>query len=236
MELPGELIRGKLLARRKRFLADVRLADGSEVIAHCPNPGSMRGNAEPGSSVLLRDYGPEFGESGRKLRYRWLFVKSGILETCIDTGMSNGVVGEALSNGALKEFQEYSDVIPEFTVGDSRLDFCLQGEGLSPCFLEVKSVSMVDGDAAVFPDSVTKRGQKHLRELMELKAQGYRAVMFFLVQRAGLNVMRPADAIDPEYGKLLRLAVDNGVEVLVYDIEFKENQVKLGVLMELDLN
>ncbi len=237
MELPKPIVKGKLLGRRKRFFADVELANG-EVVAHCPNPGSMRGNAEPGSRVWLWDMGADHLEHGRKLRYRWLLVESRGVKVCIDTNFTNPFVQKLLEQKQIPELSEYFEILTEFTIGDSRFDFLLMGqEKSSPCVVEVKSVSMFEGGVGYFPDSVTIRGQKHLVELAELARQGIRSVLFFVVQRSGLKEMRPADHIDVVYGEYLRDAMDHGVEVLVYETSLEsEGSVELGKKLELNLS
>lgn len=235
MEFPKPIVQGVLKERRKRFFADVITDSGEEIIAHCPNPGSMRGNAVPGSKVWLWDTGADHLERGRKLRYRWLLVESSGAKVCVDTNFTNPFVQELLLEERFPEFKGYAHVIPEFTVDESRFDFLLTpNEGQSPCVIEVKSVSMFEEKIGYFPDSVTKRGQKHLIELMELAQQGIRAVMLFVVQREGLEKMRPADQIDRVYGEYLREAIEQGVETIVYDIKFTTDGVRLGKRLELD--
>lgn len=237
MELPKPIVEGKLLGRRKRFFADVELPSG-EVVAHCPNPGSMRGNAEPGSKVWLWDTGADHLERGRKLRYRWLLVESRGAKVCVDTNFTNPFVQKLLETNQIPELSGYEEIIPEFTVDESRFDFLLLDAGkAAPCVVEVKSVSMFESNIGYFPDSVTLRGQKHLIELAELACQGIRTVMFFVVQRSGLQEMRPADEIDAAYGAYLRDAIEHGVEVLVYDISLGTNGiVNLGKKLELVTN
>lgn len=226
MLLPNELIQAELVRREKRFLGYVRLPDGSEAVAHCPNPGSMRGNAEPGSRVWLRDYGAAHEREGRKLRYRWMVTETKAGPVCVDTSLGNVIVGEALRAGLIPELTGYASIRAEVTSGDSRFDFALDGKGAT-AFVEVKSVSMAEPPLALFPDSPTERGRKHLRGLAEVKAQGGRAVIFFLVMRSDCTKFAPAAAIDPEYAKLLAEAAGSGVEVLVYDVEIRNERIEL---------
>ncbi|NUM88556.1 MAG: DNA/RNA nuclease SfsA [Bdellovibrionales bacterium] len=220
------LVEGRLLRREKRFFAYCEIPGTGEVLAHCPNPGSMRGNREPGSRVWLHDYGPGHAAQGRKLRYKWIFVESGGVKVCVDTSLANGIVADALGKRLIPELAGWSEVKPEARRGESRFDFLLTES--DECWVEVKSVSMGEGQHGAFPDSVTERGQKHLRHLMEIRREGKRAVMLFLLMREGGIDVRPADEIDPGYGVLLREAVKAGVEVLVYGTRFDARGISLG--------
>jgi sugar fermentation stimulation protein A len=213
MLLPRPLYPGSLVRRYQRFLADVELADGSIVTAHCPNSGSMKGCSLPGSPVLLS----LSGKPGRKLKYTWELVMAEGNWVGINTCLPNRLVREGIERAVINELQGYTSIRPEVRYGGekSRIDLLLSGPaGL--CYVEVKNVTLVEGSLALFPDAVTTRGQKHLRELMEVVRQGHRGVIFFVVQRADGEAVAPADGIDAEYGRLLRLAAANGVEVLAY--------------------
>jgi len=212
MRLPSPLVSGTLVRRYQRFLADVELADGSVVTAHCPNTGSMRGCNRPGSPVLLsRSDRPE-----RKYAYTWELVLVDNGWVGINTGLANRLVREGIECGTIAELQGYRAIRPEVRYGDnSRIDLLLTGDR-PLCYVEVKNVTLVEGGVALFPDAVSERGQKHLRELMGVVAQGSRGVIFFVVQRGDGRVVAPADAIDPTYGHLLRQAVAAGVEALAY--------------------
>jgi len=211
MLLPAPLISGRLLRRYKRFLADVELADGRVVTAHTPNTGSMRQCATPGAEVLLS----ASDNPNRKLGWSWELVRINNCWVDINTHRANRVVEEALRNDRIETLQGYA-VRPEFRFGASRLDFQLE-KGGKQVLLEVKNVTLCcQPGVACFPDAVTVRGQKHLRELAAAVEQGYRAVILFLVQRGEAGLFAPADAIDPEYGSLLRWAIAAGVEALAY--------------------
>jgi sugar fermentation stimulation protein A len=222
MDFPAPLIPGTLIRRYQRFLADVVLPDGTVVTAHCPNSGSMKGCAIPGSPVLLsRQDSPK-----RKLRFTWELVQIDGTWIGINTQHPNRLVREAIEAGHVRELRGYDAVRSEVTYGSerSRIDLLLTGDrGL--CYLEVKNVTLREGDLALFPDAVTERGQKHLRELQQMVAQGHRGVIFFLVQRDDIEAMGPADAIDPVYGRLLREAVHNGVEALAYRAQVTPNGI-----------
>lgn len=212
MRFPQPLIRGRLIRRYKRFLADVQLAEGMPVTAHCANSGSMTGLAWPGASVLLsRSDNPR-----RKLAYTWELVHADDSWVGIHTGRTNALVREALAAGLLPELDGYDGVRAEapFDQG-SRLDFCLTSPGRRVCWLEVKSVTLRQGTTACFPDAVTLRGRKHLANLTQAVAQGQRGVLLFVVQRQDCRHFCPAEAIDPAYALALRQAAAAGVDILV---------------------
>lgn len=223
MKLPKPLYAGILVRRYKRFIADVELESGEIVTAHCPNSGSMQGCAVPGSSVLLsRSSNPN-----RKLQYTWELVNRNGLWIGINTALPNRLTSEAIKKGTIRELAGFDAIRPEVRYGtNSRVDLLLTGAG-GLCYVEVKNVTLVDGQTARFPDAVTLRGQKHLRELMHTASEGNRSVIFFVVQRADAGVLAPADAIDPEYGRLLRLAVKNGVEALAYQAHVTPEEIYL---------
>lgn len=218
-----EFIQGSLIKREKRFLAHVKLKSGKKIIAHCPNPGSMQGNALSGSLVKLVDYGSEHKKTGRKLRYRWVLVKSNKAWVCIDTSLANKIVKTALDKNELPEFEGIK-FEAEISFQNSRFDFGAP-VGKNFHFLEVKSVSMSDGDIAKFPDSVTTRGQKHLRELVLAVEKGHRASLLFLVCREDCKEVRAASEIDPEYARLLKLAHEKKVQILAYTMNLKKQSL-----------
>ncbi|MEI6215551.1 MAG: DNA/RNA nuclease SfsA [Desulfuromonadales bacterium] len=222
MKLPP-LAEGRLIKRYKRFLADVELVDGTMITAHCPNSGSMKGCAVPGGRVWLS----RSDKSSRKLAYTWELAEIGGYMIGLNTGLPNKLVREAIENGTVTELQGYSTIRPEVPYGEhSRIDLLLEGEK-GRCYVEVKNVTLVEGDRALFPDSVTERGQKHLNELMRVVREGDRGMIFFTVQRGDGNSVSPADTIDPEYGRLLRMALDNGVEALAYRAEVTTTGIRL---------
>lgn len=231
MNLPAPLLEGRLVRRYKRFLADVELADGSLVTAHTPNTGSMRQCAVPGHRVLLsRSDNP-----ARKLAYTLELIEVDGFWVDTHTHRTNRVVEEGLRRGWIAELSGWSDT-PEYRYGDSRIDFLLE-QGDDRALVEVKNVTLIcRPQVACFPDAVTTRGQKHLRTLMEARAEGYRAVIFFLVQRGEATAFCPADAIDPEYGRLLRRAQAEGVEILAYRsrVSLTENRVDVRLPVLLD--
>ncbi len=232
MKLPQPLYPGVLIRRYKRFLADVELESGGTVTAHCPNSGSMKGCSIPGGRVLLS----MSGNPGRKLRYTWELAQVNGSWVGINTGLPNKLAAEAIRLGAIPELSGYDDIRSEVRYGkDSRIDLLLSGpRGL--CYVEVKNVTLVEGNRALFPDAETLRGQKHLKELMREVREGNRSVIFFVVQRGDARALAPADAIDPEYGRLLRLAVKNGVEALAWQADVHPWEIRLARSLEVRLD
>ncbi len=223
MKLPAPLLAGRLLRRYQRFLADVELADGRLVTAHTPNTGSMLQCAVPGHRVLVS----VAANPARKLGFTLELIAVNGHWVDTHTHRTNRVVEEGLKNGAIPELAGYS-VTPEVRYGASRLDFGLL-RGQERAYVEVKNVTLCCAPAvACFPDAVTTRGQKHLRELLAAHREGHRAVIFFLVQRGEAAAFTPADAIDPEYGRLLREVVAAGVEVLAYRSRVSPQQNLVG--------
>lgn len=211
MKLPQPLVEGRLVRRYQRFLADVTLHDGRIVTAHTPNTGSMQQCAVPGHAVLLsRNENPK-----RKLMWSWELVRVHGCWVDINTQRANRVVEEGLRHDQIDGLNGY-EIFPEYRFADSRIDFMLE-KGDEKILLEVKNVTLCcQPGVACFPDAVTVRGQKHLRDLMTAVEGGWRAVIFFLVQRGEADAFTPADAMDPAYGRLLREAVARGVEVMAY--------------------
>ena len=225
MLLPRPLYPGHLIRRYQRFLADVELENGTHVTAHCPNSGSMKGCAAPGSPVLL-----SMAESPkRRLKYTWELVFAEGNWVGINTYLPNRLVREGIEKDMIPELLGYPIIRPEVRYGEkSRVDLMLVAPSRL-CYVEVKNVTMVDGhNTALFPDAVTTRGQKHLRELMAVVRRGERGVIFFVVQRGDCKSVAPADTIDAEYGRLLRLATESGVEVLAYQARITPEEIILA--------
>lgn len=218
MRFQTPLVSGRLIRRYKRFLADVLLDDGREVIAHCANPGAMTGLGGEGLRVWLEPN----DDPKKKLDYGWrlLELPSGAWAG-IDTSVPNKVVGEALRAGKVSEVADYSGVRPEVKYGQaSRVDFLLTEAGLPDLYLEVKNVHLSREESwAEFPDSPTLRGTKHLHELAEMCRQGHRAIMLYLVQRTDCVRFRLADDVDPKYAAAFAAAKQAGVEILCYDTD-----------------
>ncbi|MBT8148069.1 MAG: DNA/RNA nuclease SfsA [Gammaproteobacteria bacterium] len=233
MEYSPPLREGILLKRYKRFLADIETDDGSQLTLHCPNTGSMLNCCEPGWRVWYSSS----DNPKRKYPCTWELVENdnGAL-IGINTGQANHLVAEALRAGIIAELKGYDCHKREVRFGseNSRIDFLLSGRRAdeaeqSDCYLEVKSVTLGMGDGlGVFPDAVTTRGQKHLRELMQVIEQGERAVLLFCVQHSGIDQVSAADHIDADYGLLLRAAADAGVELLAYKAILSPREIRLS--------
>lgn len=224
MRFPSQLIPGTLLQRYKRFLADVRLAGGEVVTAHCTNTGSMMGCKEPGSAVYLS----RSENLTRKLSYTWELIRANGTWVGINTMHPNRLVAEAVTSGALCELHSYAAIRREVVTRlGTRLDLCLQGNDCH-CYVEVKNVTLNLNGAAAFPDAVSERGTKHLKELIRLKRKGYRAALVFVIQREDCEIFRPADEIDPEYGRWLRRALRAGVEILPYRTKVTPEEIVLS--------
>ncbi len=226
MRFSPPLHSAKLIKRYKRFLADVELPNGERITLHCPNTGSMKNCCDPGSQVWFSDsQNPK-----RKYQYTWELVRVGNrFKACINTARANGLVKEALERGLIPELAGYDEIKTEVPYGDenSRIDFLLSGPQ-GRCFVEVKSVTLGEGRIGYFPDAVTTRGQKHLRELMAVKSQGDRAVLFFCVQHTGVVEVRPAEHIDADYARLLREAWNEGVEIYAWRASISDRLLELA--------
>lgn len=232
MKFSQDLIEGRLLKRYKRFLADIELAGGEVVTAHTANSGSMKGLTQEGNRVWLsRSNNPK-----RKLPYTWEIVEVDGIAVGINTHLPNHLVEEAIRGGVLKELQGYDCVEREKKYGEnSRIDILLR-EGKAPdCYVEVKNVTLVEGREALFPDAVTGRGQKHLKELMGMVQKGKRAVLCFVLQRSDGQSVGPADHIDPEYGRLLRESQQAGVEILAYRARVSPQEIALDHAVPISL-
>ena len=244
MKYQPELIRGTLIRRYKRFLADIELADGSEITAHCPNTGAMTACADPGSPVWLWDsQNPK-----RKYRHSWEWTTvHQRYRACVNTARANQLVAEALEIGNLEGITDYQMVEREPRVEDGRLDFLLRSEsnregsgnsgesgdvdGKGLHYIEVKSVTLPLADqagVAAFPDTVTARGLKHLQRLQALTTEGHRATLLFCVALESIQEVRPAWHIDPAYAEGLQQAVAAGVQVKAYGVEFSDSAMTLN--------
>ncbi len=209
-------IRGRLVRRYKRFFADVETRDGRIVTVHCPNPGSMLGCAETGSEVRCSTS----ADPKRRLAHTLEMIRVGRAWVGLHTTRANALVGAALAAGAIPALAGYTswrrEVAPGSSAEGTRFDFLLSGHALDPrpAWLEVKSATLAEGRLALFPDSVTTRGRRHLEVLAKLRGEGARAFLLFVIQRADCDAVAPADALDPAYGRTLRAAAADGVDLL----------------------
>jgi sugar fermentation stimulation protein A len=222
------LVEGKLIRRYKRFLADVVLDNGEVMTVHCPNTGSMKNCTEEGARVWLsRSDNPS-----RKYAYTWEMLKTSRNHFIgVNTGKANSLVKSAILEDSIPQLSGYPEVKPEKKYGseNSRIDLFLSGHARHPdCYLEVKSVTLLEAPVSrgvgFFPDSVSERGTKHLRELQQVVQRGLRAVLFYCVQHSGIREVRAAAHIDKVYAETLISAVDAGVEVLAYKVSFRGRQ------------
>ncbi|PKQ12183.1 MAG: DNA/RNA nuclease SfsA [Alphaproteobacteria bacterium HGW-Alphaproteobacteria-1] len=227
MRFQSPLLPAILIRRYKRFLADIRLDDGTEATAHCANPGSMMGLAAPGARIWLEPN----DDPRKKLRYGWRLVEPGAgVLVCIDTGAANRVLRAALTARAIPELAAYDTVRPEQRYGEkSRVDFLLSGGGLPDAYVEVKSVTLSrQPGLAEFPDSVTARGTRHLHDLARVAQSGARAVLFYLVQRGDARALGVAADIDPAYAAALAHAQAAGVTILSYCADISRDMITIG--------
>lgn len=226
MEFQAPTASGIITNRYKRFLADITLDSGEEITAHIANTGSMKTCWEPGWKALLTHY----PNSDRKLKYSVEMLHNGETWIGVNTSASNKIVEEALIHKKIRGLTSYLNIKREYKVGKSRIDFFLSGSKKYPdYFLEVKNVTL-KGDAkkVLFPDSISERGQKHLEELTQLALQGYKAGIFFLVQREDVDKFRPAKLIDPRYDELLKIAKKSGVDIHVYQCHLNTTGVEVS--------
>jgi len=224
------LIEARLIKRYKRFLVDVQLENNSILTAHCANTGAMTGCKPDNARVWLsRSDNP-----GRKYPHSWQLVELDHQHlACINTGLTNSVARMAIEQEKIPELVEYNKITAEVVYGNesSRVDFLLEAtahKNKSRCYVEVKHVTLkLESGLGAFPDSVSIRAQKHLRELQYQLEQGDRAVLLFLIMRSDIDQITPADSIDPVYGQLLRQAINKGVEVLAYKTEISLQGIKV---------
>ncbi|MEE9312487.1 MAG: DNA/RNA nuclease SfsA [Planctomycetota bacterium] len=248
-----KVAKGTLIERRKRFLADVELEDGTKLTAACSNTGTMKSCNEPGRPVILSDS----GNPKRKYLHSWELIKMGSTWVNVNTAIPNSAVEQFIDLDAIPELAGYSFIRREVkygTDGRSRIDLLLTNEAppkkrkkdpeptprcksnnKPDCYVEVKNTSLRVDNFSAFPDAKTERGQKHLRELMECIKQGYRAANVFFVGRTDTDTFRPADEVDPIYGKLLREAIKVGVEIFPLQVKFTPTQMTLVKVLPIEL-
>ena len=232
MRFQTDLVPARLIRRYKRFLADCQLEDGREVTAHCANPGSMMGLADEGMKIWLEpNHDPK-----KKLKFGWRLIEhiNGHF-TGVDTSVPNRALRETLEQQLISELADYHTVRPEVKYGEnSRIDFLLTQDGLPDCYVEVKSVTLsrTKGQAE-FPDSVTKRGAKHLVQLSNMVALGHRAVMLYLVQRTDCTTFTLAGDIDPTYQSAYLAARDAGVETLCLSTQITPQEITISTPIEI---
>ena len=229
MRFPSPLVRGRLVQRYKRFLADVRLDSGETITAACPNTGAMLGLTAPGAGVWLS----RSDAATRKYPYTWEMVEDasggGAALVGINPQHPNRVVAEAIAAGTIKPLAGYETLRREVKYGEaSRIDLLLEDERKGRCYVEVKNVHLMRrAGRAEFPDCVTTRGAKHLRELAAMAAEGHRAVMLYLIQRADAERFSISGDLDPGYAEAFAQARDAGVEALAYRCRMTTDEIAL---------
>ncbi|MFV8782365.1 DNA/RNA nuclease SfsA [Microbulbifer sp. SA54] len=225
MKLSPPLTRGLLLRRYKRFLADIELESGEIITIHCPNTGSMKNCWAENSPCWFSDS----GNPKRKYRHTLEITTTpeGALAG-VNTGRSNALVEEAIRDGIIAELQGYDTLRREVKYGEenSRIDLLLSGPA-GDCYVEVKNVTLAEGARGLFPDAVSARGAKHLRELQKLAQSGVRAVLFYCVQHSQIETVEAAADIDPAYAAALAEARAAGVEVIAYRAEMNADEIRL---------
>lgn len=226
MEFSTALIPGRLVKRYKRFLADVRLEDGSIITAHCTNSGSMKTCIEENAPVYLTPV----NDPKRKTKFTWEMIYMNENWIGINTSVPNILAYEAVRDGTIEKLKGYTRVEREVQFQDSRFDVYADNEH-ERCFIEVKNVTMKAGKYALFPDAVTTRGRKHLETLIRAKEKGFRAVMLYVIQRMDVEKFGPAREIDPDYAKALKKAYSAGVEVI--PVQAKVSPEKIEIIREL---
>ncbi|MEN8177027.1 MAG: DNA/RNA nuclease SfsA [Pseudomonadota bacterium] len=237
MNLPP-LVNGIILKRYKRFLADVELEDGQRVTAHCPNTGSMRGCWQPGAPVQIS----HSDNPKRKLAWTLERVDMGQGWIGVHTGRTNSVIGEALREGRIHGLTGYQNIRSEVVFDPPGFDRCRfdfqLSQGLEPdAWVEVKNVTLWEGDRLLFPDAVTQRGRKHLELLAEACRTGHRGIMIYALNRPEGGTFSPADEVDPDYGATLRRVVrQGGVEVMALRVEHLEQALRVAETVDVDLS
>ena len=231
MKFVSPLEQGRLIKRYKRFLSDIELDSGELITAHCPNTGSMKRCQQENARVWVSDSKNE----KRKYRHTWELVEiDQKYMACINTGLPNKLVKEAIDNGVIEELQGYKVHKAEVKYGEkSRIDWLLSNAPTEVnselCYVEVKNVTLLEEDGmGYFPDSITERGRKHLYELAAMVDQGHRAVLCFCVSHTGIEQVSPARHIDSKYNEALKDVIAKGVEVIAYRAEVTTQSIELS--------
>ena len=224
MKFNETLIAGEFIKRYKRFFVDVKIGN-EEVVAHCPNTGSMMGLLKKGNKVwLTKSDNPK-----RKLKYTLQIIKNQSAKVGINTHISNKITLDALKNSIIEKFKNLETIKPEVNFGsNTRFDFLIT-EGTKKSFIEVKNVTLSrKKGVAEFPDAVTLRGLKHIQELLKANQKGYEIYLLYIIQRDDCNTFELAKDIDPKYCELLVKAVKKNLNVLCYDCKFSSKGIKLN--------
>ncbi len=223
MKITKNILRAEFIKRPNRFQAYVKINNEVEIV-HVPNTGRCKEILIPGSTVILREENNE----NRKTRYDLIAGYKEDMLINIDSQIPNKVVYEALTNSKIEILRKYTDIKREKTFGKSRFDFKLEKENGEIYYLEVKGVTLENDGITMFPDAPTVRGTKHLLELIDVKKEGMGAGVLFLIQLDGVKKFTPNHEMDKNFGKALRLAQENGVDILAYDCLVEENSISLN--------
>ena len=227
MQFTSPLLRGTLLKRYKRFFADILLDSGEQITAHCPNTGAMTGCAEPGFTAWVSPS----DNPKRKLKFTWeLAVTPQDDWISVNTHRANKLVQRALEAHTLPGITDYTEVKREVSPPDfhSRFDFCVTRSDNTPLYIEVKSVTLAEGNEGFFPDAVTSRGTKHAEELAMLARQGVATALLFCVQHSGIQNVRLAGHIDPKYAQAVRQAAADGVRVFAVGCQISQEKININ--------
>ena len=226
MKFSNKLIKAKFVKRYKRFFSDHILENGQLVTAHCPNTGAMTGVAKEGITSWLS----QSNDPKRKLKWTWELTQENNTIVGVNTHNPNKIIQEAINNNEIKELLNYKTLKREVKYGvNSKIDIFLQDDNKADCYVEIKNVHLSRKKSlAEFPDGITSRGTKHLKELANVAQAGGRAVMLYLIQRNDCNSFKIAEDIDVEYGKAFIEAINAGVEVICIDTILSTTEINIG--------
>ena len=230
MKFQQRLVHGIFIKRYMRFLVDVTLDNGEVITAHCTNSGSMKSCLEPGAEVYLSPV----NDPNRKTKFTWEMIQIGGNWVGINTSNPNTLAYEWISAGKIPGLEGYTEVSREVTFGDSRFDVFAKNQ-YEECFIEVKNVTLKEGDYALFPDAVTTRGQKHLETLIEVKKSGKRAVMLYVIQRIDVRKFAAAKDIDPDYAAKLKKAYRAGVEIIPLQVKVSPEGIEMYRVLDVEM-
>jgi sugar fermentation stimulation protein A len=232
MRFEQTLVEGTLVRRYKRFLADIKLRTGEEITAHCANAASLLGCAEPGNKVLLSTH----DDPRRRFRHQIEIMYAGRTAVGVHAGRRSTVVTEAVTQGKVGELAGYATLKRDpQAMRDPSIDLMLAGNGLRPCYITVRNVTLASEGVGYYPDAVSAKGAQEMQALTDLVREGSRAVIFLVVQRNDVTSLRPADHIDADFGLAFRDALARGVEALCYRAKVTRKGIELDKKIPVDL-
>tara|TARA_Y100000590_G_scaffold457295_1_gene609628 strand:- start:490 stop:1185 length:696 start_codon:yes stop_codon:yes gene_type:complete len=228
MKFKERLLQGKLIKRYKRFFVDINYRDKT-ITAHCPNSGSMMGLLNPGNKVWFS----QSDNPNRKLKYTLEIIEVNKKLVGINTHLTNKIILESLEQKKIKSLVKYINIKPESKFSENtRFDFLISNNR-EKCFLEVKNVTLVrKNNIAEFPDAITSRGTKHLKELINAKKKGYESYILYLIQREDCKFFKIANDIDEEYKNTFNIALKSGVKILCYDCKLSNEEIRINSQIE----